>query len=284
MGRFNSRPRAAGDVCAFWATFDFVFQLTPARSGRLLLTIGCWRISGFNSRPRAAGDHGQLCARGNIRFQLTPARSGRLRKPSTSAGFYGFNSRPRAAGDFWLYIADIFIMLFQLTPARSGRLMPRANICSTHSFNSRPRAAGDVRKGRGGDADPVSTHARAQRATHEPFDRFGCLAVSTHARAQRATLTSSSWARAIRFQLTPARSGRRHRRTRLWSGYFVSTHARAQRATCYRCHRSEPHEFQLTPARSGRQVIGAIAVAATGFNSRPRAAGDDYTYRWQCSA
>ena len=209
------------------------FQLTPARSGRRALFPPTGRITRFNSRPRAAGDEVFIAESFGQQGVSTHARA--QRATSCHYGFRtprSFQLTPRAAVTFLLQLIRIGLK-FKLTPARSGR-QPQS---SSHAS-----------------ACAVSTHARAQRATvRDVADVVGIL-VSTHARAQRATFRSTS--------LTTVK-------------FCVSTHARAQRATRSRVTMTaRPKRFQLTPARSGRRCAADFCLLDSGFNSRPRAAGD----------
>ncbi len=78
---FNSRPRAAGDNhCLGKSGVAFLFQLTPARGGRLLKATETGWTNSFNSRPRAAGDLSVPMLQCGCMFQLTPARGGRQRE------------------------------------------------------------------------------------------------------------------------------------------------------------------------------------------------------------
>ena len=148
QGRFNPRPREAGDWSKAASTPPATwFQSTPARGGR--------RPSPphpapgkmcFNPRPREAGDERGVrdeLARLKVsihararratlslatpcplteRFQSTPARGGRrLRVDGQGPAPRGFNPRPREAGD----------------TRRLGRPGP------IEGFNPRPREAGD---------------------------------------------------------------------------------------------------------------------------------------------
>ncbi len=139
---FNSRPRAAGDEKMSRSARGPLFQLTPARGGRL-----------------------RRCNDGQPVHVSTHARARR----ATDQRFRGkrllsFNSRPRAAGDRERQ-AISEANVFQLTPARGGRRVLGPKSLCRPCFNSRPRAAGDgpvVLDSRG---RSVSTHARARRAT-----------------------------------------------------------------------------------------------------------------------
>ena len=161
-----------------------------------------------------------------------------------------FNSRPRAAGD-WSRSGARRTRLFQLTPARSGRRKewsgPADVYVSTHARAQRatPRASVNVSRKR------VSTHARAQRATAKMPGSSRPKLVSTHARAQRATPAAGPWPSTCKFQLTPARSGRRKQ---------ASTTSGAR-------------QFQLTPARSGRLAVDILSALPGVFQLTPARSG-----------
>src|SRR5690606_37862580 len=122
----------------------------------------------------------------------------------------GFNSRPREAGDGLPGATGRNSNPFQLTPARSGRP------------SVLPRLAADA---------PVSTHARAKRATQRRAAVPAQGEVSTHARAKRAT-RGLRRQQAVRTVSTHARAKRATARLEdPHDGLRVSTHARAKRAT-----------------------------------------------------
>ena len=129
-------------------------------------------------------------------------------------------------------------------------------IDTRESFNSRPRVAGDFGSGQHG----------------------GTVRVSIHARAWRATSGRCTSIRKGEFQFTPARGGRHRRDVRYRRRDPVSIHARAWRATAYWSLAKLHTLFQFTPARGGRRRRRRRAAALPCFNSRPRVAGDPFTF------
>ena len=81
----------------------------------------------------------------------------------------------------------------------------------------------------------------------------------------------------LKFQFTPARGGRPAQQRRDDYAIRVSIHARAWRATAAFICPHGVNVFQFTPARGGRPQSRRLRVAASGFNSRPRVAGDPLT-------
>ena len=185
-----------------------MFQLTPARSGRL---VEPGDLARRNVSTHARAQRATVFAireAATASFQLTPARSGRPHRAS------------------WCYPN-----LFQLTPARSGRRSDSLNQRYRDGFNSRPRAAGDVDHDLRLMGTVVSTHARAQRATiHSRLSSVNARWFQlTPARSGRQSGPRRQ-IRAICFNSRPRAAGDLSLRIRV-AMHRVSTHARAQRAT-----------------------------------------------------
>ncbi len=230
-------------------------------------------MSCFNSRPRAAGDIHNW-GRGGQRIVSTHARARRATNDAI-CGQLGISVSTHARA--------------RRATSSVARVLGASHDAQDVGFNSRPRAAGD----------PQWQRAQSTRRRER--------SVSTHARARRATAPSTSdctharltWTMTT-FQLTPARGGR-PRISRVRVVPTVSTHARARRATAPLRHSHRGDSFQLTPARGGRQACERRAdasgvsthararrathslanlIAASRFNSRPRAAGDNTLSRY----
>ena len=255
--RFNPRPRAAGDL------------LRPSRSAR-----------SFNPRPRAAGDDSSIrTLADSSSFNPRPRAAGdRLTDEPGPLG-KRFNPRPRAAGDLTAVDADGNSCEFQSTPAcggrRQGQHHEQLRTVSIHarvrratpappkclrrrpSFNPRPRAAGDMW--------PDASECRLSGFNPRPRAAGDRPEVAVAARPRK-------------FQSTPACGGRPLLRRSAHAGGRVSIHARARRATEPSGPRFADSQFQSTPARGGRPAaeVGQRR-AASGFNPRPRAAGDAST-------
>ncbi len=164
------------------------------------------------------------------------------------------NSRPRAAGVFRRTQGHGRPQRFNSRPRVAGDRVFRENGAYYDVFQFTPARGGRPRH-HGGvvGVEGVSIHARAWRATHAEVDALAHDHVSIHARAWRATLS-------------PFVSS---------CSTFVSIHARAWRATRGSCAERSPGMFQFTPARGGRRQRGGLRPPLTGFNSRPRVAGDN---------
>ena len=121
----------------------------------------------------------------------------------------------------------------------------------------------------------VSIHARAWRATGRRESERRSLRVSIHARAWRATQQpEGATDNYIEFQFTPARGGR-HLHAVDHAILDVSIHARAWRATHYEAQGYVMDAVSIH-ARAWRATgVSGTCGARSGFNSRPRVAGDD---------
>ena len=122
-GRFNSRPRVAGDCKLVVCAAIIKFQFTPARGGRLKrIAPSNMLCSCFNSRPRVAGDRRcSRCSGACWSFNSRPRVAGDSRSRRAVPTWSCFNSRPRVAGDGRVGPVTAPSM-FQFTPARGGRL------------------------------------------------------------------------------------------------------------------------------------------------------------------
>ena len=144
-------------------------------------------------------------------------------------GLISIHAPPRGATEnpFVAVEAD----LFQFTPLREGRRCHLRGFANMMYFNSRPSARGDS----------LPHHVR--RAGH----------ISIHAPPRGATSPSMMRSRALRFQFTPLREGRRRRPS--------------SRRSC-RMH------FNSRPSARGDQPRNRQARCSAHFNSRPSARGD----------
>ncbi len=187
--RFNPRPRMAGDVHYLQAEGCMVVSI-HARVWRATVWSETLRdiLRSFNPRPRMAGD--QPMARSN-----------------TSK--ISFNPRPRMAGDVRNQAAQVVGRLFQSTPAYGGRrdcVVCGGSGCdvSIHArvWRATFRKCGECVR------HSVSIHARVWRATQIRLDGLGALLVSIHARVWRATDKLALTKEEQAFQSTPAYGGR----------------------------------------------------------------------------
>ncbi len=142
---FNPRPRVGGDArTRFSWSACRVFQSTPPRGGRRLLTAAPLRLSRFNPRPRVGGDwpgknlsDGAQCFNprprvgGDAPSEILPDQSTvSIHAPAWGATGHGassprsrlsFNPRPRVGGDSLAIVQDGQLLVFQSTPPRGGR-------------------------------------------------------------------------------------------------------------------------------------------------------------------
>ena len=164
--------------------------------------------------------------------------------------------------------------MFQFTPARGGRPSRFRAWRFSATFQFTPARGGRPKPSQNQPRRQVSIHARAWRATAamrratQLITRFNSRprvagdssrrnvcsvkSVSIHARAWRATYHSISLMPIVEFQFTPARGGRPTQTILIPKSRLVSIHARAWRAT----------------------EVCAARREGSGFNSRPRVAGD----------
>ena len=168
---------------------------------------------------------------------------------------------------------------FQPTPAHGGRLC-------------RGREQAKRR--------PVSTHARARRATSSPSSSGeNWPSFNPRPRTAGDSVEAESRQSGAQFQPTPAHGGRLHPHRRLAKIGRVSTHARARRATARprpsgrelpvsthararratnRSRTMSPGRLVSTHARARRATArwSGSAVGTGSFNPRPRTAGDSF--------
>ena len=105
---------------------DVLFQSTPLREGRRLLSKAMLLLIGFNPRPCVRGD--VIChyrKLGDRMFQSTPLREGRLDMFLIPMWDKMFQSTPLREGRL-SYLCSLFhAKVFQSTPLREGRLVKR---------------------------------------------------------------------------------------------------------------------------------------------------------------
>ena len=166
------------------------------------------------------------------------------------------------AGDMRIVGIAVSRAMFQSTPAHGGRLASLVGV---------PNAQG------------VSIHARAWRATGPAPFVGRASGVSIHARAWRAT-PCECYCRTIQAVSIDARAWRATRRPRIWRGrcVFQSTPAHGGRLSTIWLLNSRC-QFQSTPAHGGRlgRVYGPLPPER--FNPRPRMAGDQNRKEKRCS-
>ena len=228
---FNSRPREAGDLhqAALGADRKVSiharakratkprqprrvsqrFQFTPARSGRRngRSIVGEGGVSIHARAKRATRRAPGVCSRASVSIHARAKRA-TFRALRGNAPIHCFNSRPREAGDLKKCFSCLShsVSIHARAKRATGGTMT-GSITLYVSIHARAKRATSG-SASGPTVTAVSIHARAKRATEHHDEDEPHATVSIHARAKRATNPSSDDTPGMKFQFTPARSGR----------------------------------------------------------------------------
>ena len=214
----------------------------------------------FNSRPRAEGDLEILPEKEYARFQFTPSRGGRhahlIGVIPLNVSIHALARRATLRSPMSVHR----LMRFNSRPRAEGDQTSAYRHRVVVSFNSRPRAEGDA----------------AARQAFRLQDRF-----NSRPRAEGDANTTVLPVPVGRFQFTPSRGGRQHQAENTVAIDRVSIHALARRATVtpfVSVHRGKVSIHALA-RRATIKHLNALS-RLTGFNSRPRAEGDELWERY----
>ena len=172
-------------------TRRYTFQFTPLREGRHRGGGRRKRSGDFNSRPSARGDTpaAQTSKQKSISIHAPPRGATSRSDVDAACRHISIHAPPRGATSCVLLPQTR--SPFQFTPLREGRLKVFLSVPLPLHFNSRPSARGDLRC---------------------DFSPFELCSISIHAPPRGATRRRIyGERRAVLFQFTPLREGRRWR-------------------------------------------------------------------------
>jgi len=229
----------------------------------------------FNPRPRAEGDRNfGKREGGQPGFNPRPRAEGDALACRNEGVDPGFNPRPRAEGDFLERLHRDFTPVSIHALARRATCPSRTVRHVAYTFQSTPSRGGRPADTLTFPPLVVSIHALARRATRTLWFVRDWDAVSIHALARRATRVMPHRIRALRFQSTPSRGGRRLSLVpggiSLWFQSTPSRGGRLNRESFPRVRNS----FNPRPRAEGDSTGTLLTTPPSRFNPRPRAEGD----------